>query len=89
MPREMEMKIIAHELRQLACLQRHKRHLVYRQRGHETEGCVWYGTGWAGYDNYIGELVRYYGSAGISVDDPVTRHITPYPEEALKDLVTF
>lgn len=52
------------DLRQLACLAQHKRHLVWRYGPQFSEYCQWCGIGWLpsvrGDNKILGELVRVY-----------------------------
>lgn len=53
------MSAVVHELKQLACLIKHKRHFVQRgQPPQEEEYCRWCGVSWIG--PFIGELIMYY-----------------------------
>ena len=77
------------DLRQVACVAKHKRHLVYRTGPQTSEGCVWCGVLWNNYLHY-GELVRVYdNNTEVAVDIPNSNKTVDYPKTDLATLVNL
>ena len=89
---------MTHELKQLACIVRHKRHLVYRCGPQESDHCIWCGLYWYSKHEGIrhGDVVRVY-LGGENLDDTwraiiVDRAdgtVESYKLEQLSELVKF